>query len=178
MTVPMIETERLTLRRFAMDDYPAFEAFFSDAEASGWCGGPLTPSAAWMRFCAAIGHWSAAGFGQWAMTLRPEGDFAGACGFARLQGWGVTELTWWVTPAHRRHGYALEASRAAIAQAYDGWGWPSVETVVHDGNAPARALIARLGGVAVERRVFPDGHERDLFRLPHPAGAHHEGTPA
>jgi RimJ/RimL family protein N-acetyltransferase len=83
----------------------------------------------------------------------------------------VTELTFFTIPEHRRRGFAEEAARAALAHAYDVWDWPEVETVARDENAPARALIAKLGGARTGRRIFPDGHERDVFRLPRPARA-------
>jgi hypothetical protein len=35
-----------------------------------------------------------------------------------------------------------------------------------DDNRAARALVLRLGGVKIDRRVFPDGLERDVFRIP------------
>jgi [ribosomal protein S5]-alanine N-acetyltransferase len=35
-----------------------------------------------------------------------------------------------------------------------------------DDNAPARALVLRLGGVMTDRRQFPDGLERDVFQIP------------
>ena len=172
--VPVIETARLRLRRLTMADHPAWEAYFADAEASRWNGGPLTPSAAWMRFCAEIGHWSAAGFGVWALEPKPAGGFAGVCGFWRLEGWNVTGLTFFTVPEHRRRGFAEEAARAALRHAHEVWRWPEVETVARDENAPARALIAKLGGVRAGRRRFPDGHERDVFRLPRPAAARRE----
>lgn len=169
--VPTLDAARLRLRRFTVDDQPAFEAFFADAEASRCVGGPLSRDAAWMRLCAEIGHWTAAGYGLWALEERASGAFAGATGFRKLEGWGLTELTWFVLPDFRRGGYALEASRAAIAHAYDAWGWPRVEALARDENAAARGLIAKLGGAFDRRETFPDGLARDVFRLPHPAAA-------
>ena len=167
--VPVIETERLTLRRFSAEDYPEFEAFFADPEASRNCGGPLTPDRAWMRFCAEIGHWSAAGYGVWAMEARADHAFVGGAGFWRLEGWGVVELTWFVLPAYRRQGYGREASRAALAHAYDAWGWKRVETIARDSDVAVVGLIRELGGAVARRERFPDGVERDVYRLPHPA---------
>jgi len=55
---------------------------------------------------------------------------------------------------------------AAIRHAYQVFGWPVVETTMKDANAPARALVRRLGGVKTDRRLFPDGLERDVFQMP------------
>lgn len=165
---PVIETERLRLRRFSAEDYPEFEAFFADPAASAESGGPLTPDAAWMRFCAEIGHWSAAGYGVWALEAKADRAFIGGAGFWRMEGWGVVELTSFVLPAFRRQGYGREASRAALAHAYDAWGWKRVETIARADTTAVRGLIAALGGAVVRHERFPDGVERDVFRLPRP----------
>jgi RimJ/RimL family protein N-acetyltransferase len=164
----VIETARLRLRRFSAEDYPEYEAFFADADASRFCGGPLTPDAAWMRFCAEIGHWSAAGYGVWAMEAKSDRAFVGGAGFWRMEGWGVVELTWFVLPGYRRRGYGREASRAVLSHAYDAWGWTRVETIARDENDAVRGLIADLGGTVARRERFPDGVERDVFSLPRP----------
>jgi RimJ/RimL family protein N-acetyltransferase len=168
---PTLETERLRLRRFSLDDYPAFEIYFADPEASAPNGGPLTPDGAWMRFCAEIGHWSAAGYGVWAVARREDDAFIGGVGFRRIESWGVTKMVWFILPSFRRMGFAAEASRAAIAHACDAWRWTEMETFAPDHNMAARALIARLGGAPAGRRIFADGSERDAFRLPAPDDA-------
>jgi hypothetical protein len=42
---------------------------------------------------------------------------------------------------------------------------------MNDTNDRARALVLRLGGVKKERRMFPDGVERDVFQVPPPTAA-------
>ncbi len=55
-----------------------------------------------------------------------------------------------------------------IAWAHETLGWDRVETHTRDDNAPARAIVARLGGAVIARETFPDGIERDVFALPYP----------
>jgi [ribosomal protein S5]-alanine N-acetyltransferase len=108
------------------------------------------------------------GFGVWALQRRGSGDLVGVCGFWQGKGW-PRELTWWLLPAARGAGLAHEASQAAVAHAYEVFGWPDVETYMSDENKSARALVRRLGGVHTGRRAFPDGAERDVFRIPLPS---------
>ncbi|MEM6680035.1 MAG: GNAT family N-acetyltransferase, partial [Pseudomonadota bacterium] len=81
------------------------------------------------------------------------------------EGWPRHELTWWLLPEARGAGLAQEASVAIMSFAMNSLGWPSVETHIRDGNLPAHRLAARLGGEKIAREVFPDGHERDVYRL-------------
>jgi RimJ/RimL family protein N-acetyltransferase len=174
--VPTLHTERLALvpPDHRCDD--AYQRFYTDAEASAAYGGPLTPAAAWARLAFDVGAWALQGFGVWALQMRHDQAIVGVCGYWQGRGW-PRELTWWLLPQHRGRGLALEASRAAIEHAYGTWGWPAVETYTNDHNLPARALVDRLGGVRIDRRLFPDGDERHVYRLPRRTGAP-TGSPA
>lgn len=166
MSIPRIETERLVLRAPDEGDFPAYRDFFGDAEASRFYGGPLDAGRAWRVLASDLGHWALRGYGRWAVEVKDGGQFVGGCGLWWPGGWPRSELTWWILPAARRRGYALEASRAVIRYAYRSLGWKLVETHTDDDNAPARALVARLGGRAFAREAFPDGIVRHIYGLP------------
>ena len=168
MHIPTLETERLTLRAPATEDFPLYRDFYADPEASAFYGGPLAPGAAWRKLAFDIGHWTLRGHGMWTLVERETGSPLGGCGIVWPEGWPRHELTWWIVPAARRRGYALEASRAALTWAYDRLGRDRLETHMNDDNAPARALAERLGGKVVDRLEFPDGVARDIYMLPRP----------
>ena len=52
-----------------------------------------------------------------------------------------------------------------IAYALDRAGWQAVETHMDDANEAARRLALRLGGEIIAREPFPDGKERNVYRL-------------
>lgn len=165
MNAPTLYTERLCLKLPGPDCEQAYEQFYTDPVASAFYSGPLTPAAAFSRLAADIGVWHLQGFGVWAIHDRPSGQVLGVSGFWQGKGW-PRELTWWLLPAARGKGIALEVSRAAIDHAYNNFHWPLVQTYMNDNNAAAKALVARLGGVKSGRQMFPDGLERDVFNLP------------
>jgi ribosomal-protein-alanine N-acetyltransferase len=166
--IPTLRTDRLLLLPPGEQAGDLYHRFYTDESASRAYGGPLSAGAAWSRLAADLGSWHLQGFGVWLVQRRQEGDLVGTCGFWQGKGW-PRELTWWLLPEARGAGLALEASRAAIAHAYRVFRWQAVETYMKDANAPARALVQRLGGVFTARRTFPDGLERDMYRLPDPA---------
>lgn len=167
MSIPMLETERLILRAPKGADFAVYRAFYADRAASSFYGGPLDPALAWRKLAVDLGHWALRGYGMWSLELRETGEMIGSCGLVWPEGWPRHELTWWMMPAARRHGYALEASRAAIDWGYDELGWRRVETHMDDANQPARLLAEKLGGEVVERKRFPDGIRRNIYVLPH-----------
>ena len=167
--IPTLRCPRLDLIAPDASCESAYDRFYTDAQASAAYGGPLTAAAAWSRLVYDVGSWHFQGFGVWAMRRHSDHEILGVCGFWQARGW-PRELTWWLQTAARGQGYALEASRAAIEHAYAHFGWDSVQTYMSDANAAAKALVARLGGVRVARRPFPDGEDRDVYEFPR-AGA-------
>ncbi len=164
--IPVIETDRYRLRAPGEDDFPVYERFYADADASAFYGGPMIAHHAWRRLAMDCGHWMLRGYGIWVVERISDGAMIGGCGFWWPSGWPRRELTWWLVPEGRGKGAATETSRAAIRFGYDTMGWDSVETHMLDENTAARDLVVRLGGAVFARETFPDGRERDVFRFP------------
>ncbi len=164
--IPTIETERLILRAPLEQDFPVYERFYADAEASARYGGPLPSNRAWHRLAADLGHWQLRGYGMWSVQERASGEMVGGCGLVWPQGWPRSELTFWIIPTARRKGIAFEASRAAVSFGYQTLKWDEVETHMNDENLPVVRLAEQLGGKIVTRILFPDGVERNIYALP------------
>lgn len=168
--LPTLETERLILEPPSEAGWPVYERFYTDAEASRMYGGPLSVRQAWARLASDVGTWYLLGFGVWLIRRKKEQDYVGTCGYWQGKGW-PRELTWWLAPQARGLGLAKEASVAAIRHGYESFGWDAVQTFMKDENQAARALALSLGERRVDRRMFADGHERDVFLLPRPTTA-------
>lgn len=164
--IPEIETERLILRGPVASDFPVYREFFADAEASAFYGGPLDADKAWRVLATDLGHWGLRGYGRWAVIDKSSGRMVGGCGLWWPEGYPRSELTWWIVPQARRHGYAFEASCAAVRFGYRTLGWSLVETHMNDENAAAKHLAEKLGGSIIVRELFPDGLERNVYALP------------
>jgi len=165
MMIPAIETERLLLVPPSIECVEAYNAFYTNGEASKAYGGPISSGKALGRLKEDLGGWYIDGFGVWAIKEKESATIIGVCGFWQGLGW-PRELTWWLLPTSRGKGYAKEASIAAVAHAYNEFAWHEVETYMHDSNESARALVERLGGVKSRRSQFPDGLSRDIYIFP------------
>lgn len=169
MTV--LRTERLTLRRPAARDLATFVAYIGTGRAS-MNGGPLPPGRAWRAFAAQLGQWELNGFGLWAITVTGDDRIRGTCGGWFPGDWPEREIGWSLyDPADEGMGYAAEAARAAIAHAFDVWGWDTAVSYVHPDNARSRALALRLGATLDPAAAKPPAEVPPLvFRHPRPAG--------
>ncbi len=161
-----LTTDRFLLRLPEQRDFPVYRAFFEDGDASRFYGGPLRQDQAWRVLAGHLGHWQLREFGVWAIEPLEGGAIIGGCGFVWPEGWPRRELTWWLMPAARGTGAALEVSKAAIRHAYETYGWPLVETHMNDDNRAAKGLVRKLGGEPIARELFPDGLERTVYSLP------------
>jgi len=149
-----------------LEDFDVYRSFYADAEASAFYASPMDEGQAWRKMAADLGHWMLRGHGMWSLLEIETGKMVGGCGLVAPEGWPRAELTWWIIPKARRKGYALEASRAAVAFGYEQLGWDQVETHMDDDNLAARKLAEKLGGQVIERISFPDGQDRNIYLLP------------
>ena len=84
--IPTLDTERLRLRPYRLDDFDAYAAMWADPAVVRFIGGvPFTREASWARFLRQIGQLaSSQGFGFFAIEDKASGAFAGECGFHDL----------------------------------------------------------------------------------------------
>jgi [ribosomal protein S5]-alanine N-acetyltransferase len=136
MQIPSLTTERLKLVPPDATCADLYRRFYTNAEASKACGGPLTARAVWGRLESDIGTWTPQNFGVCALYELRGDDLVGVCGFWQGLGW-PRELTWWLLPQARGRGIAKEASLAALACADEVWKWDAVQTYMQDENLEA-----------------------------------------
>ncbi|MEM7506880.1 MAG: GNAT family N-acetyltransferase [Pseudomonadota bacterium] len=164
---PELETSRLRMvpPNYAhLTHYLAFYAIPNDQKGGYRAPRPVTEVRDLLL--RDLSGWQRNGFGMFLLFRRDTCAFVGGTGLAHPVDWPRHELTWWLMPEARGHGFAAEASRAVIDWAYDTLDWPVVETHMRDTNVPARRLAERLGGTVITRETFPDGVARDVFALP------------
>lgn len=145
LTVPTLETERLWLRAWRASDYEPFAAFYADAAASGFIGGPEAPEAVFRRLLALAGHWSIRGHGPFVVEDKATGAFAGYAGPWYPAGWPEPEIAWMTVPTFQRRGYGAEAARRVLAFAYGELGWTTAVSLIKADNIPSRRLAEHLG---------------------------------
>ena len=167
---PVLETERLTLRAPAPQDWPAFAAFYATDRAQ-FVGGPVDARKAWRAFGHVIGHWVLRGFGSFIVARRGSDAAIGLVGPWFPEGWPEREIGWtlWDT-ALQGTGIAHEAAAAARAHAFRELGWQTAVSYVDPANARSIALATRLGAVRDTAAPTPDGDDTLVFRHPGPGG--------
>lgn len=149
MTIaPTVETPRLRLRAFRAGDVEPFCAAMADGVFAVFItreGRGLTHGESWQRFCGLVGHWTARGFGNFAVEEKGSGAFIGHVGPLEPPGWPAFEIGWGIFPAHQGKGYATEAAAAAFRWAHEALGRSETLHMIDDANQPSQGVAKALG---------------------------------
>lgn len=175
--MPMIETERLVLRRHRAADLDACAAMWGDAEITRFIGGkPFAREDVWARLLRYVGHWSMLGFGYWAIDDKASGKFIGELGFADFQrdispALDAPELGWALARHAQGHGYAIEAVRAATIWGDRHFGISHTVCMIRPDNLPS-IRVADKAGYRQQRQLLYKGLPMLLFArsTPHTVG--------
>jgi len=166
VTDPVLETDRLLLRRPDDRDTDAAIAFLASDRARH-VGGPMTLGGAWRAHAKMVGHWTLRGFGLFAVTDKTTGETLGISGPYYPGDWPEHELGWhiWRADAEGK-GIAFEAACAARDWAYGTLGWTTAVSYIARENARSIALVERLGATLDDAAQRPDP---DCLVYRHPA---------
>ncbi|HZV83625.1 MAG TPA: GNAT family N-acetyltransferase [Brevundimonas sp.] len=160
MTGPVLQTERLTLRPIAMEDFPRWAEMMADPEAARFLSGAQPAATAWRGFMTMAGAWSLTGVSMFSVIERDTGLWLGRIGPWRPEGWPGTEVGWALHPDAQGRGYGVEAATAAIDYAFDALGWTEVIHCIDPANTPSQRLAERLGSSNLGPvRLPPPFHE-------------------
>jgi ribosomal-protein-alanine N-acetyltransferase len=151
--VSRLQTGRLTLRPFTLDDFEWHGRLYDDPEVTRWLGdgpwlGPLARERSERAVRCFIAHWDDHGFGVWAVEERRSGRFIGQCGLNTLDrtlGTAEVEILWALEQPAWGFGYATEAARAALAYAFDVVRLDRIVALARPQNGPSRRIMDKLG---------------------------------
>jgi RimJ/RimL family protein N-acetyltransferase len=119
---PTLETPRLSLRGYALEDFEAYAAMWADPEVTRHIGdgSPKSEAESWTSLLRAVGHWQLLGYGSWAIDEKASRRFIGGIGFnnsKRDRGEALRDLLeigWMLAPHASGKGYVTEALEAAL----------------------------------------------------------------
>ena len=168
LTIPTLETDRLTLRAPKLSDHKAYADFRGDAERTKYLGGPYSSVQAFDQLGEIIGHWHLRGYGRFMVADKATDAPLGVIGPFFPPDWPEPEIAWSVFAAAEGRGIALEAARAARAFAYDTLGWTTAISMITDGNDRSSKLADRMGCLREADYAHPQIGAMQVWRHPSP----------
>lgn len=158
---PTLETARLRLRPYRLDDFDAYAALWADPDVTRFVGGaPFPREEAWTRFLRQGGMWRFLGFGFFAVVDRDSGAYLGDAGVQDRRRDitpsldGALEAGWALTPAAQGRGLATEAMRAVFGWTDATWPGRPVTCIIAPGHTVSLRVAAKLGFVERARADY------------------------
>ena len=166
LNTPAIETERLLLRRFRPEDIPALFSIYGDREVNTYL--PWRPLASCQEAERLFENEYAAAYREprgyrYAVCLKADDS---PIGYVHVDPEGARDLGYALSRAFWHQGIAVEAARAAAAQAKQD-GLPFI-TATHDVNNPRSGSVMRALGMRYQYTYREQWQPKDIpvtFRL-------------
>jgi len=169
-SIPVLETERLTLRAHTMGDFQAYAAFCA-SDRSRYMGGPFAVTKAWNWFCNDTAQWALLDMGGLLIDRRDTGETIGQVSLCHGPIFPEPELGWFLFDGHEGHGFAVEAATALRGWAYGKRGLTTLVSYIDIENARSIAVAERLGATRDPAAALPEGDlpsDTYVFRHPGP----------
>lgn len=173
MDVPVLHTERLTMRAPRLEDFDAMYGRWSDPLVMRYMGGkPLTDTEVWSRLMRNAGNWELLAYGMWMVEERSTDRAIGEVGFFNARREidpamrSSPEAGWVFSPDVHGKGLGSEAVGAAVQWA-DARPFERTVCIIDPENEPSLRLARKNGYRSFKQATFMDGPAMFLERL-HP----------
>ncbi|MGG3122723.1 GNAT family protein [Priestia megaterium] len=147
-TFPLIETDRLILRKIVKDDANNILKYLSDKEVMKYYG--LEPFKTIHEALEEISWYESilnkkTGI-RWGMTLKGEGKVIGSCGFLnRVPQHYRTEVGYELSRNYWGYGIASEALEVVIRYGFKYFKFQRIEALIEPPNIPSQKLVEKQG---------------------------------
>lgn len=160
---PRLETARLILRGFTLDDFPAHAALWADPRTTAFFGGyAYDEETCWLRFMRNWGQWAMYGYGYWGIEDKASGRYIGNAGLFNakrgvdLPYRDLPEAGWVLHPDYHSQGLMPEALTAIFAWADAHIDAPQSWAMINPGNLASQKIAARFGYVRAQDATYKD----------------------
>lgn len=144
----VIETERMRLRKFTLDDAAAFLDLNSDPDVVRYAEKRVMKSldeALVALQTAPLADYGKYGYGRLAILLKDNEELIGFCGIKFLPELGLNELGYRLKKKYWGRGLATEAAQATLEYAKDELHLEYVIALIVEGNVASVGVAEKLG---------------------------------
>jgi len=146
--IPMLETDRLILRRMKTDDYMDMYEYAKQERVTKYLLWSPHPDAQYTRdYLSYIqGRYKAGEFYDWSVVLKENGKMIGTCGFAKFDyDNNSAEIGYVINPDYWNNGYASEAVSTVMDFGFSRLNLHRIEARYIVGNEVSRRVMEKCG---------------------------------
>ena len=144
----IIETKRIVLRKFEMDDYRAVYEFNSNVKVQKYTGDEIVKSeerAKDLISNVSLKDYEKYGYGRWAAVYKPEQKIIGFAGLKFLPEIGETDIGFRFLPQYWGMGLATEVSRAIINYGFEQLNLDRIIGIAMPENLASCKVLEKIG---------------------------------
>lgn len=163
----IIETERLIIRPFSVDDIEPSYAMNLDAEVSKYTGdgGIVTKEEIERRIIEDVfGDYEKHGFGRLAVELKGRNKFIGFTGLKYLEDMGEVDLGYRFMKKYWGKGIATESAKACVNLGFETLGLKKMIAIVLPENSSSIRVLEKLN-FKYEKDIVEDNQLAKLYSL-------------
>lgn len=144
----IIETERLILRPFQVEDFEAVYEFGSNKEVQKYTGDAMIPSLdaakdlikkVWLE------DYQKYGYGRWATIYKPDNKLIGFAGLKYLPSMDVTDIGFRFLPEYWGKGIATEAAKEILKYGFEQLNLERIIAIAMPKNIASNKVITKIG---------------------------------
>lgn len=146
--IPILKTERLTLRKLTVSDCFDMYEYSKLSEVTEYLTWSPHPDLEYTKVYlkSLPHHYKTGSFYDWAIVLNGEEKMIGTCGFTRFDlANNSAEIGYVINPQYRGRGIAKEAATAVLEYGFSTLGLNRIEARYMAGNIASRRVMEKLG---------------------------------
>ena len=173
----IVESERLYVRKYTLDDEEAFYILNSDEEVMRYIRPPKTREESHQFLLENLEFYEQhPGLGRWALLEKNTNLFVGSFSLLLLEHTNNIHLGYALLKEHWGKGYASEIVQAGLGYVFNELKLPTVTAVTYPGNTASQKVLLK-NNFKQDGIYLEDGLENPLFRLDAPDYYNSLGTP-
>lgn len=165
----LIETERLILREFTIDDAQAVYEFGANPEVHKYTGDELLTSlkrAKEIIETVVLKDYKNYGYGRWAVIFKPDNKLIGFAGLKYLPEIDETDIGFRFLPQYWGKGIATEASIEILKYAFENLGIDRIIGIAMPENAASCRVLEKVGLSLYKVAEYDgDGHNNNWYKV-------------
>jgi [ribosomal protein S5]-alanine N-acetyltransferase len=166
MTLAVIETDRLRLRPFTLEDVEALHNLWTEPEVREylWDNEVIARERVQSLIATSVTSFEDHGFGLWAVLPRKEESLIGFCGYWFFHEPPQLELLYGLSAKHWRQGLATEAARAMLKYGFEELSFERIAASTDAANLASSRVMERAG-MSFWKREATNGLDTIYFAI-------------
>ena len=178
MTIPTLNTARLTLRPFTERDVEPLHRILTQDDMLRYFPRPEPPDLARVERLVTeqLRHWEEHGLGWWAVELRSTGELLGWSGLQYLPETDEVEVGYLLSRPHWGRGLATEGAQTALRFGFETLRLSTIVGIVHPENTASQRVLAKAGLSFVNEAEYFGMHVRRYVAVVYRRGGYDVST--